>query len=66
MYSTTQASNLATFVGLVVLILNHYKVGIAKEEIELFLGSALAIGGLLLNWYKRWAQGDLTSLGFRK
>ena len=65
-FSTTQTTNLTAIVGVTVLILNHFKINIGSEEVTLFLGALLAIGGVVANWYKRFQRGDLTVSGFRK
>lgn len=64
-FSTTQASNYASTIGFVVLILNHFHVNIASGEVTLLVGGIMAAGGVLVNWYHRYSQGDLTKLGFR-
>lgn len=66
MYSTTQASNLATIVGIIMFALNYFKINIGSEEVTAFLGAILSVGGIAYNWYKRYSQGDLKVSGFRK
>lgn len=66
MYSTTQATNVASIVGVVVLILNHFKVDIGTEELSTLIGSGLAIFGVISNWIHRYKKGGLTLGGFRK
>lgn len=65
-YSTTQATNIATIVGAICLILNHFGINIASDEIMALVGGVLAIGGVLTNWIHRYKQGDLKLSGFRK
>ena len=65
-YSSTQAGNLGAIVGVIMLILNMLKINIAQEELQALIGGLLAVGGILLSWYKRWSQGDLKLSGFRK
>ena len=65
-YSQTQASNLATFVGFIVLILNHFKINIGSDEVTLFLGAVVTLVGLVWGWFHRYQKGDLTVAGFRK
>ncbi len=65
-YSTTQSTNIASIVGVVVLILNHFKINIGSDEIMTLVGGALAIGGVLMNWIHRYQKGDLTLGGFKK
>jgi hypothetical protein len=65
-FSTTQASNIAAFVGLVVLILNHFHVNIGSDEVSAFVGAVITLGGIVVSWVNRYQQGDLTVAGFRK
>jgi len=65
-YSTTQSTNIASIIGVVVLILNHYKINIGSEELTAFVGAAFAIGGVVMNWIHRYKKGDLTLGGFKK
>ena len=65
-YSTTQSTNLTAIVGVLVLVLNQFKINIGSEELTLVIGAALSIGGVLMNWYHRYQKGDLTLGGFRK
>jgi hypothetical protein len=65
-YSTTQSTNITAIVGVIVLILNHFKVNIAADEIMAIIGGILAVGGVVLNWVHRYQKGDLTLGGFRK
>ena len=45
-YSTTQASNLTAMIGVVMLVLNVFKIQIAQEELQNLLGGVLAISGI--------------------
>ncbi len=65
-YSTTQTTNLTSIAGIIVLILNHFHINIGSDEIMTVLGGALAIGGVVMNWYHRYQAGDLHITGFRK
>lgn len=65
-YSTTQSTNIASIVGVIVLILNHFKINIGSEEITAVIGGTLAVVGVLMNWYHRYSKGDLTLGGFKK
>jgi len=65
-YSTTQATNIASIVGVIMLVLNHYNINITGEELTAIIGGILSVGGVLMNWYNRFQKGDLTPLGFRK
>ena len=64
-YSTTQAANLSAIIGVVMLLLNYWKIQIAQEELQALIGGLLAVGGILLSFYKRWARGDLKLSGVR-
>lgn len=65
-FSTTQTTNLTAIVGVIVLILNHFKVNVGSDELMAFGGAILAIGGVVMNWIHRYKKGDLTVGGFRK
>lgn len=65
-YSVTQGTNLVSLAGVVAMVLAAFKVDIGSEEIQAFIGAALAIYGLVHNWINRYKQGDLTLAGFRK
>lgn len=65
-YSSTQATNVATAVGLLLLILNHFHINIGSDQLTSAVGDLFSFGGLALNWYHRYRQGDLTLGGFRK
>jgi len=64
-FSQTQASNLASLAGFIMILLNHYKINITTEEIQAFLGAGLIIVGLVWNWYHRYSKGGLTVTGVR-
>lgn len=66
MYSQTQASNLASIVGLLGITLTYFKINITAEEIQTFVSAIFLLGGLVWSWYHRWQKGDLTLAGFRK
>lgn len=65
-YSTTQASNIASLVGILMLVLNHFKINIAAEDLTNMIGAAIVIGSNLINYYHRYQKGGLTLGGFRK
>lgn len=66
MYSTTQATNIASVVGVIVLILNHFHINISNDEVSIVFGGILSVGGVILNWVHRYKKGDITLGGFRK
>lgn len=65
-YSTTQGTNIAAIVGVIVLILSKFGINIATEEITQVLGAIIAIVAIITNWVNRYKKGDLTLGGFRK
>ncbi len=65
-YSTTQTTNLASIIGVVVLILNHFNINIGSDEISALLGGIIAVVGVISNWIHRYKKGDLTFAGIRK
>ncbi len=66
MYSTVQGSNLVALLGVIMLVLNYFKIQITQEEIQSLIGGILAIAGILLSWWRRYKQGDLKLSGVRK
>jgi len=64
--STTQTTNYTAIVGVIVLILNHFKINIGSDEIMTLIGGAMAIGGVLTNFWHRYQKGDITFAGVRK
>jgi len=66
MLSTTQTTNYTAIVGVIVLILNHFKINIGSDEIMSLIGGTLAVVGIISNWYHRYKKGDLTVAGIRK
>lgn len=65
-YSTTQATNLAAFASLIVLVLGHFKVAIAQEEVITLIAGIVGVVAVVKNWILRYKKGDLTVLGSRK
>lgn len=65
-YSTTQSTNLVALVGVIVMVLNHYNINIASEEVTAVLGAGITIFGILANWYHRFSKGGITALGSRR
>lgn len=65
-FSTTQATNIASLVGVAMIILNYFKINITSEELQTFLGAGIALVGVISNFVHRYQQGDLTLGGFRK
>lgn len=65
-FSTTQATNIASIVGVLVLILNHFKINIGSDELTAIIGGVLSVFGVLSNWYHRYNKGDITLGGWKK
>lgn len=65
-FSQTQSTNLIAFTGVIMLVLNHYKVGIAESDVVATLGAFGTLAGIAMNWYHRFSKGDITLGGFRK
>jgi len=65
-FSKTQSKNLIALAGLIAIALNHFKIGIASEELVALFG-AFAVGyKIVSSWINRYRKGDLTIAGFRK
>lgn len=65
-FSTTQSTNLVALVGVIVMVLNYYKINIAAEEVTNLLGAGITLVGIVMNWAHRYKRGDLTALGKRR
>ncbi len=65
-FSSTQAANIASFVGVLTLIFSRFNIDIGAEELTTVIGAVLALVGIGKSWYNRYRQGDLTLGGFRK
>lgn len=64
--SITQLSNYSAFIGVIMIILQHYNIQIAQEELQTVLGGILSVVGIIVNWYNRFKKGDVTVLGSYK
>lgn len=64
--SVTQTTNLTALVGVVVMILNHYKINVGSDELMNFAGAVLTVISLITNFVNRYQKGDLTLAGMRK
>lgn len=65
-YSTTQTTNIASIIGVIVLILNHFHINIASDELTALVGAVMAVIGIIANWVHRYKKGGLTMGGFKK
>jgi hypothetical protein len=64
-YSLTQTTNLTAIVGVIVLILNQFKISIGNEELATLIGAGITIVSIVLNFRNRYKKGDLTLGGKR-
>lgn len=65
-YSLTQSSNITSIIGIIILVLNHFHINIASDELTAFIGGAVAVAGVVVNWVHRYQKGDLKFSGVRK
>jgi hypothetical protein len=65
-YSVTQAANIGAFVGVIVLLLNFFKINITQEEVQTLIGAAITIGSIIISFINRWRKGDIKLSGFKK
>lgn len=56
----------AALVGVIMMILRHFRIGISENEIIAVLSGLIAVGGIVWEWYRGWKNGTLTPLGGRK
>lgn len=64
--STTQTTNYVAIAGLIVMILNHFGIQVANEEVTSIVGAVLTLTGILWNFFHRYSYGDLNLVGTRK
>lgn len=65
-YSSTQSAHIVVFIGIVGMILRHFRIVVPEGELTAFVVGAIALGGLIWSWIERWKKGDLTLGGFRR
>jgi hypothetical protein len=65
-YSVTQAANIGAFIGVIVLLLNYFKINITQEEVQTILGAAITIGSIIISFINRWRKGDIKFSGVKK
>ncbi len=60
-YSTTIAT-------LIVMVLGWFNLGtyVLPDEVGAVVDAILQLGGIVFLWYKRYKEGNITPLGFRK
>jgi len=64
-YSTIQAANLSAIVGVIMLLLNIFKIQITQEEVQTLIGGLLAVAGIIISFISRYRKGDLKLSGVR-
>jgi len=64
--SVTQFSNIGAFIGLVMLVLNHFKINITQDEVQAVLGAVITLGSLIVSFVNRYKKGDITLGGIKK
>ena len=60
------SSNLVALAGLIIMILRHYRVEIAENEVVAVLGAFSVLGAVLYDWYNKYRSGTITLGGFVK
>lgn len=65
-YSLTQGGNLVVIAGFIVMVARHYRLEIAEQEVVAVLGGIATAVGILMSWYGRFRQGDITIGGWKK
>jgi hypothetical protein len=65
-YSVTQAANIGAFIGVIMLILNFFKINITQDEVQALLGAAITIGSIIVSFINRYRKGDIRLSGFKK
>lgn len=65
-YSLTQGGNLASIIGLIMLVLNLFKINIAQDEVEKVISAVIILVGVITSWIGRYRHGDLKLSGFKK
>lgn len=61
--SVTISGILISVLGFVV---SKFNLPVTTDEVEHFTAIAMQLGGLIIAWYGRWRQGDVTPIGRRK
>ena len=65
-YSQTQLANIASFSGLIVILLGQMGIVVGKDQTAFILSSIWTLGWQAYSFYQRYQKGDLTLGGFRK
>ena len=53
-------------VGVVMMILRHYRVGLAESEVVAVISGIMAVGAIIWQWYQGWKDGSLNALGGKR
>lgn len=64
--STTQASNMAAFAAVIVLVAKHFKFDVAQEDVVAIGSAVIGIVAIVTNYVHRYKKGDVTLGGFKK
>jgi len=64
--SVTQASNLTAFIGVLMLILSHFKVNVTQEEVQTVAGAVITLVSILISFINRYKKGDIKLSGVKK
>jgi hypothetical protein len=58
----------STIAAIIIGLLGVFGIGglVTSEEVGQGIDLVLNLGALIYLWYKRYKQGDVTALGFRK
>jgi hypothetical protein len=64
--SVTQASNIGAFIGVLMLVLEHFKVNITQDEVQVVLGAIITLSSLIVSFVNRYKKGDIKLSGVKK
>lgn len=65
-YSQTYAAAITTFVGFAVIVLKNFNVDILPADLQLLVGSAVTLFGLIWQLAHRFSKGGVGLGGVRK
>lgn len=64
-YSLTQAGNYSALISVLVLIISKFNLGITNDELTQIILALFTLSGILISWYGRYRQGDVSVLGIK-
>lgn len=64
--STTQVTNVTAMAGVIVMVLQLFKVEVAQDEVVSVIGAALTIISIITNFVNRYQKGDVSLAGVKK